>query len=220
MADKFKFAQGTGDMEAALEKLLDERLAALAEGKTKKVEKEEDFEPLEVEEKKPEKAKAATATKKKPKIARKKKNLKIEEKRHIIEDQEEREEFEVNLLTFKDARTKSNVLKKEIDEGREMILEEMAGNLLFEGDSAVLKIAETPQTIVNAETVIEALVDLESEDIDEIKAGVQEILDMARMGLLSIGKTKFDGWIKGKGQEAGPYLITRSPKKVIRISSK
>lgn len=221
MADKkFKFKQGA-DLDALLEEKVEQRLAELLAGKKEKPEeKDEDFELLELEKEetpaKPKKAKKPAA----PKISKSKKKLKIEEKKHVIEGQEDREDFEEHLLTFKDARTKFNALKKEIDEGRDLILEEMAGDLLFEGESAVLKIAETPQSTVNAETVIEALVDMETDDIDELKAGLQEIIDMARMGLLSIGKTKFDGWIKGKGQEAGPYLVAGSPKKVIRITSK
>lgn len=215
MSDKkFTFKKGTSDVEALLEEMVDKRLAALT-GEGKK-EKDEDFEMLELEEK----PKKKVTSKKAPKISTKKSKLKIEEKKHVIDDDEERQEFEEHLLSFKEARTKFNELKKEIDEGREVILSVMSGDLLFEGEATTLKIAETPQSSVNAETVIEALVDLESEDIEEIKAGVQEILDMARMGLLSIGKTAFDRWIKGKGQESGPYLVSHTPKKVIRVTTK
>jgi hypothetical protein len=201
---KFVFKKGTKDVETLLGELLDKKIAALQE-------KDEDFEILEIEEERKPKV---------PKISRKRSKVKIEENRLTLDDPEIRQEFDETLLAFRDIRTEYKRLDKEIKTGREAILEAMNGNLIYEGDAAVLKITETPQSSVNTETVIEALVDLESEDLDEIKAGVQEILDMARMGLLSISKTGFDRWIKTKGQEAGPFLVNRSPKKVIRVSKK
>lgn len=215
--NKFRFKKGA-DVEAILEALVDKRLKALQEGKE---EEDKDFELLELEEE-VKSAKPKVSRSAKPRILKKKKKskLKIEEKRLVIDDPEEKAEFDEALLAFKEARGQYNQLDKEVKAGRNTILTTMDGNLLYESDQVILKIAETPQSSVNAEAVVEALVDLESEDLEEIKAGVQEILDMARMGILSIGKTDFDRWIKARGQDARPFLISRSPKKVIRVSSK
>lgn len=208
---KFSFKKGAGvDVEAVLAELIDKKLAALKE-------KDEDFETFELEE---EEKPQVQATTKAPKLSTKRPKLKLEERRLLIDDEEERKEFDAFLLSFRDTRNIYNKLDKEIKEGREIILEKVGVNLVYEGDSVALKIGEAPQSSVNVETVINALVDLESEDMKELKAGIQQILDLARLGILSIGKTDFERWIKAQGHEVGPFLVQRSPKKIIRVTTK
>lgn len=218
MAKKqFRFKQGTKveDEKAKLEELskaIDAKLAKL------QGEEDEDFAMLELEDKK--EAKPTKAKSSKPKLPKlKPTKVLIKEKRLVLED-EERTEFDAFLLQFNQARTEHNKLGKEVAKGREHIYGVMGDNLVYEGDDAKLKISETKNESINAETVIEALVDLESEDMDEIKDGVQRLMDLARLGIVSIGKTDFDRWAKSQGYDTEPFIVKRAPKKRITISKK
>jgi hypothetical protein len=210
------------DMATLLSQLIDQKLAALVSAAPTPTAApvappvvDEDFTLLEetkevvkTEDKKP---KLPKTTKEKPKI---------EIRKLVIEDTEQRASFEQAITEFNKARSVQNEAKKEVEEGRKVILEAMGDNLLYEGDSLNLSIKNAKNESVSPEAVFAALVDMDCQDIKEIKEGVQQILDLARLGIITINKGNFERWVKGHGYDSKPFIVEHEAEKRISVTPK
>jgi len=203
------------DMATLLNKLIDQKLAALTQNATTPAPvQDKDFALIEdslTQTKEQVKPKLPKLTKEKPEFKAKK---------LVIENVEKRAEFEQAVLEFGQNRSIENDIKKKTAEGRRVVLSIMNTNLLYEGDAVDVNIKEVSNMSVKAEAVVSALVDMDSTDIEEIKAGVQQILDLARLGVIEFGKTSFERWVKGHGYDPQPFLAEHEPERRIYITPK
>jgi hypothetical protein len=212
------------DVAALLSQLIDQKLAAIAGAvatppvSTPAPVQDKDFELIEdaVANKEPEpkkevKAKLPRLTKEKPKLAARK---------LAIEDPEERVEFEKIVIEFNQARSEKNEAMKRETEGRQAVVAKMGENLIYEGDVVDVNVKEIPNKSVSAERVFKALIDPESTDIEEIKAGIQQLFDLARLGVIEIGKGNFERWVKGHGYDPAPFMVEHEKDRRIYITPK
>jgi hypothetical protein len=219
------------DVAALLNDLIDKKLAALVQQKSvqpvQQPVQDKDFAMIEesiTEAPIPVKESAKQEVKQevKPKLPRPTLTAKpkLEAKKLVIEEDDKRAEFEQLVAEFNKERSVQNEAKKKVDEARKIILDTMSDNLLYDGDTLAVNIKEVSNQSVNATAVVEALVDLKSENIDEIKAGVQQILDLARLGIIEFGKTNFERWVKGHGYDPKPFIIDHEKEKRIYVTPK
>ena len=211
------------DVATLLSQLIDQKLAALVKPQAQPVQPptDKDFAMIEeslVEAPVPVKAEV----KEKPKLPKltPKEKPKLEAKKLLIEDAERRVEFEQLITEFNKNRSIQNEAKKKVDDARGTILETMEGNLIYDGDTLAVNIKEIANQSVNASAVVEALVDLKSESLEEIKAGVQQIIDLARLGIMEFGKTSFERWVKGHGYDPEPFITQHEKEKRIYVTPK
>ena len=200
------------DVATLLSQLIDQKLAALVKPQAQPVQPPTDKDFAMIEE--------SLVEAPVPVKAEVKEKPKLEAKKLLIEDAERRAEFEQLITEFNKNRSIQNEAKKKVDDARGTILETMEGNLIYDGDTLAVNIKEIANQSVNASAVVEALVDLKSESIEEIKAGVQQIIDLARLGIMEFGKTSFERWVKGHGYDPEPFITQHEKEKRIYVTPK
>jgi hypothetical protein len=208
------------DVAALLNQLIDQKLAAIATTSSAPAPlqvQDKDFEMIEdaVANKEPKKEKAKL---KLPKLTKEK--PKLEARKLVIEDPEERAEFEQIVMEFNEARSKKNEAMSQEKEDRSVIVAKMQNSLIYEGDKVDVNVKEIPNESVNAEAVFKALIDPESDDIEGIKAGIQQLFDLARLGVIEIGKGNFERWVKGHGYDPKPFMVEHEKERRIYITPK
>jgi len=219
------------NMEILLSELIDKKLASLTQSQVQPIQpiqptpirptsQDKDF--AMIEESLVEAPIPVKEVKEKPKLPRltPATKIKLEAKRLVIEAGDRRAEFEQLVTEFNTNRSIQNEAKKKVDEARGTILGTMSDNLLYDGDTLAVSIKEISNQSVNAAAVVEALVDLNSNSMEEIKAGVQQILDLARLGIIELGKTSFERWVKGHGYDPEPFIIQHEKEKRIYVTPK
>jgi hypothetical protein len=159
-----------------------------------------------------------------PKTDGKSKIAKLEVRRLVIEDATERVSFDKTIQEFDVARSEESEYKKLVEEGREIILAKMGDNEIYEGEIIKLTISKSKNESINAEAVVKALVcnddgQIQS-DANELKNGVQQLIDLARLGIVEIKKTDFDRWVKTHGCSSEPFLVKHADKKRIIVAEK
>lgn len=147
--------------------------------------------------------------------------VKLEEKRLVIEDTQERVDFDAAVKEFNTARGEESKFKKIVEELREAILVRMGESEVYESDNVKLIIGSSKNETISAEAVVKALVcddngQLQS-DVEELKAGIQQLLDLSRLGVIDIKKTDFERWVKSHGYSSEPFIIKHAAKKRIVV---
>jgi len=209
--------------EDQVSKLVVEKLASMSSAvptPTLTSSKEDDFAFLE----ETQTVKAPIARIKLPKMGDTTKIAKLEAKRLVIEDATERINFDKVIQGFDIARSEEGEYKKLVEEGRETILVKMGDNEIYEGETVRLTISKSKNESINAEAVVKALVcnddgQIQS-DANELKSGVQQLIDLARLGIVEIKKTDFDRWVKTHGCSSEPFLVKHADKKRIIVAEK
>lgn len=142
----------------------------------------------------------------------KKKTLEFEDGTIRLDNGDEitQEEFEEFCTKFTANKAKFNALKKEVDEGRSTILEIMDDNVKFEGEQCKVSITSMTNNSINAPLVVETLLEQDP----------QQLIELAKLGILQVNKTSFDKWLKTAGLDAAPFTIKGRPKQKLVVRRK
>lgn len=161
----------------------------------------------------------------------KRKELKIEGSIEVGEDIWTKEEFETFCLEYNIKAAEKNRLNKETGEDREAILAVMGDNVHYDGTECNVSISPTKNEWIDAQLVVQQLLEQDCEHevtcphCEESFAAKKDVtasqlIDLARLGIISINKGNFERWLKSAGCDAAPFIVVGKPTKRLSVKPK
>lgn len=131
-------------------------------------------------------------------------------KKALVLDGDTQKEFEALATDYNTKKAQENALKKETEEQREAILATMGENAVYNGQGCDVTVSPIPNDSISAPLVIETL----------LRDSPEQLLDLAKLGVIEISKGNFEKWLKAAGHDVKPFLKTGKPKQRLVVRSK
>lgn len=132
----------------------------------------------------------------------------------------EAKEFETLALQYSKSKEEENKLKGANQGMRTSILEKMGSNNEYIGQKVDITISPVKNESINAVSVIDSMIDINSSDLETIKKGINQIRDLARLGLVEISKTAFEKYAKANGIITTGFIVSGTPEKRLKVEAK